>query len=985
MRTRFGWCGICLPEVMRPRRRAGASAVVTLALLLVVVAFLAPATAATLPYTMSLPCGQGAGLVGTYWISLPTGNPQINGTPIATAEDLCATIPNAISVRQSLPASAGGGTTAARDWTYNCQTSACTPAALSPAPPESGACCGSCFCVQPGEGYEVVVSAASSFTVSGSDVPDLLRLAAGSLSFLISIPFDACPINANDLSVVLGMPQTGGLRGNIQALDGCTGAVASVPSGTAAAISLTLQAGMAYRVRFPITTPPPRAYFNPVNGDFDGDGVASCSDNCPTVVNPLQTNSDSDPRGDACDLCPGVSDPAQVDTDGDGRGDICDNCPLSPNFNQTDGDIDLRGDVCDNCPGNNNPGQSDVDRDGFGDACDVCAGGGSRNVAIVDSVSCANGGALPTSGVGETGSLATYSYFNLAVGSVTAAQLGPNGACGASGCDTVLLNVCSAGMACTTAGLLPAEKTDLGAFVGSGHKLIIYDSECPGVDYSWLPIPFTSAPLNTAAGVGTVSVVEENSLSSSQPTESRFINTSSLGGVCTSDQVQSANALHTQNAGWCADMRATKGVSGPVHLYASYGADVFHVGLIIYNGLDLDASCGDVPGTLTGCQNFSKIWLQELQQPVDPSCLPCEQHVVSCDDQNPCTDDVFNPFNGGCTHTPNTNPCDDGNACTTGDTCSFNNCYGGTPVTCTASDQCHVAGVCDTSTGICSNPAAPNGTACTDNNACTQTDTCQAGACTGANPVVCTPLDQCHIAGVCDTGTGTCTNPAAPNGTTCTDNNACTQTDTCQAGACTGANPVVCTPLDQCHVAGVCDTGTGLCSNPAAPDGTACNDGDPCTHSDACQSGVCIGSHEDICNCLDDNCNGTVDEDCLVKVGGGPQFPIPGGTLSSGFSAYRLVAGAPLGGITTTESINGTSALKVKSTLIQTLCASGNTAVFTGTCVYGPKYPLTTTPCTFSATVVDGVLDQFTFAAPEPPAQYGPAMLPPQSMSIIYQ
>ncbi|HZN04111.1 MAG TPA: thrombospondin type 3 repeat-containing protein, partial [Candidatus Polarisedimenticolia bacterium] len=833
-------------------------------MLLLAAAGIRGAAAATLPYAMNLPCGQGAGNVGTWWISLPNVNPTINGTPVVTAEDLCALIPNATSVSQAYGSGVGGGAVLGHEWTFDCLAQSCSASTLTPPPPEAGCCSSSCFCVNPGEGYRVTVSAPSSFTISGSETPDLLKIPGGARDYLISVPFNSCLTTAADLANATGLPSTGVQRGSVTALNGCTGSVISCNAGTAACTALTLVPGMGYRIRYLDSLV--HAYTNPVAGDFDADGLANCAENCPTIANPLQENGDGDGRGDACDNCPAVSNSSQVDLDADGRGDACDNCPLSPNFIQTDGDIDLRGDVCDNCPANPNAGQSDVDRDGSGDACDICAGGGSRNVAIVDSASCANGGALPTSGVGETGSLATYSYFTVPVGGVTASQLAPGGACGAEGCDTVLLNVCSAGMACTTAGLSAAEKADLGAFVGDGHKLIIYDSECPGVDYSWLPIPFTTSPLNTAAVPGTVGIVEENSLSSSQPTESHFIDTSILGGVCTDDHVQSANVLQTQNAGWCVDMSATKGASGPVHLYATYGSSVSAIGLIIYNGLDLDGSCGDIPGTLTACQNFSKIWLQELQQPVDPSCLPCEQHVVSCDDENPCTDDVFNPFNGGCTHTPNFNPCDDGNACTTGDTCSFNNCVGGPPVTCTASDQCHVAGVCD--------------------------------------------------------------------------------------------------------------PGTGLCSNPEAPNGTACSDGDACTHTDVCQSGVCTGSHEDICNCLDDDCDGTVDEDCLVKVGGAPIFPIPGGTLSSGFSAYRLVPGPPHSnsGITTTDSATG---LKVKSTLVQTLCASGNTAMFTGTCKSGLAYPLVT-PCTFSAVVVDGVLDEFTITVPEPPAQYGPVSLPPQ-------
>src|SRR5205814_338882 len=148
------------------------------------------------------------------------------------------------------------------------------------------------------------------------------------------------------------------------------------------------------------------------------------------------------------------------------------------------------------------------------------------------------------------------------------------------------------------------------------------------------------------------------------------------------------------------------------------------------------------------------------------------------------------------------------------------------PVVCTALDQCHVAGSCDPHTGTCSNPSKPDGTTCSDGNACTQSDSCQAGACVGTNPVVCTALDQCHDAGACDPANGTCSDPAKPNGTTCTDGDACTQSDSCQAGACVGTNPVVCSALDQCHVAGVCDPANGVCSNPDKPNGTACTDGD---------------------------------------------------------------------------------------------------------------------------------------------------------------
>jgi len=214
--------------------------------------------------------------------------------------------------------------------------------------------------------------------------------------------------------------------------------------------------------------------------------------------------------------------------------------------------------------------------------------------------------------------------------------------------------------------------------------------------------------------------------------------------------------------------------------------------------------------------------------------------ATSCDDGNPCTTDSCNA-DGTCTHNAvaNGTACNDGNGCTQTDTCQAGVCTGTNPVVCTASDQCHAAGTCDAATGVCSNPSKANGTACNDGNACTQTDTCQAGVCTGTNPVVCAASDQCHAAGTCDAATGVCSNPNKANGTVCNDGSACTRTDTCQAGVCTGTNPVVCTASDQCHVAGTCDAATGVCSNPNKANGTTCNDGSACTQTDTCQAGVC--------------------------------------------------------------------------------------------------------------------------------------------------
>ncbi len=200
-----------------------------------------------------------------------------------------------------------------------------------------------------------------------------------------------------------------------------------------------------------------------------------------------------------------------------------------------------------------------------------------------------------------------------------------------------------------------------------------------------------------------------------------------------------------------------------------------------------------------------------------------------------------------------------------------------------------------------------NGTACNDGNACTRTDTCQAGVCVGANPTVCSAEDQCHSVGTCDPATGACSNPPVPDDTPCTDYDACTQTDVCQAGQCVGGNPVTCTAIDACHVVGTCEPTTGFCSNPPADpnvcaavgqcnmadtcdgvtyactvsnkaDGTSCNDGDACTQTDQCSAGSCTGGNPVVCGAAGD-C--TVPGTCDSLTGVCTTVPAADGTVCS--------------------------------------------------------------------------------------------------------
>ena len=248
-------------------------------------------------------------------------------------------------------------------------------------------------------------------------------------------------------------------------------------------------------------------------------------------------------------------------------------------------------------------------------------------------------------------------------------------------------------------------------------------------------------------------------------------------------------------------------------------------------------------------------------------------------------------------------PCDDGDSSTNGDKCVRGACVGSVVCggkTCSVQDtQCRTA-VCG-SLGECIDVAKPDGTSCTDFDDATIEDRCVKGSCTGTNicaNVVCTPVDSCHTAGVCVPALGICTEPPKPHGAQCDDGVALTSGDKCINGVCVGSiscggkvcmpnllecnvavcqnghcvqvprvgscsdgdiatfddrcsngicagvnrcHGVTCRASDSCHVAGVCDPSTGLCSDPVSADGSLCDDRSGNTRSDRCVSGVCVG------------------------------------------------------------------------------------------------------------------------------------------------
>lgn len=81
-----------------------------------------------------------------------------------------------------------------------------------------------------------------------------------------------------------------------------------------------------------------------------------------------------------------------------------------------------------------------------------------------------------------------------------------------------------------------------------------------------------------------------------------------------------------------------------------------------------------------------------------------------------------------------------------------------------------------------------------------------------------------------------------PEGTVCDDGNPCTISDRCTSGVCAGT-PVSCSSSNSCTTGGTCDAATGLCTGGTSKaEGASCDDGDSCTTADRCHFGVCGGT-----------------------------------------------------------------------------------------------------------------------------------------------
>jgi hypothetical protein len=172
-----------------------------------------------------------------------------------------------------------------------------------------------------------------------------------------------------------------------------------------------------------------------------------------------------------------------------------------------------------------------------------------------------------------------------------------------------------------------------------------------------------------------------------------------------------------------------------------------------------------------------------------PSAGQCDVAESCTGTSGACPADGFQASTTTCVGTSNGGACDGTDSCDGAGVCVDG--YLTATTTCrAATGTCDVAESCTGSSGAC--PAdgfQSNGTVCTDNNACTQTDTCQSGACVGTNPVICNDNNTCTDDS-CNTSNGDCVF-TANNANSCTDGNVCT-TDTCSSGTCVHAASGAC-------------------------------------------------------------------------------------------------------------------------------------------------------------------------------------------------
>ena len=247
---------------------------------------------------------------------------------------------------------------------------------------------------------------------------------------------------------------------------------------------------------------------------------------------------------------------------------------------------------------------------------------------------------------------------------------------------------------------------------------------------------------------------------------------------------------------------------------------------------------------------------------------------------------------GACawTFSPDGAPCDDGNPCSKTSSCVGGACAAGanscgckTHEDCAAQedgDLCNGQLFCDTTKHECRvNPATvvscpdhPNApcsawecqpktgkcavvipdaaTACDDGQPCTLGDVCKQGACTSGPTLVC----PCAVDSDCG---------KFEDGDLCNGTLRCDTSGKVPACVLNLASVVTCTDDGLACTESTCDPTLGKCVSVPVADGTACQDGDPCTGPDTCKKAGCSGKK---LNCDDGDACST--DTCSAAAGG---------------------------------------------------------------------------------------------------------------------
>jgi len=321
--------------------------------------------------------------------------------------------------------------------------------------------------------------------------------------------------------------------------------------------------------------------------------------------------------------------------------------------------------------------------------------------------------------------------------------------------------------------------------------------------------------------------------------------------LCPTDAFEPSTTICRTGSGDCDPAEYCTGSSAlcPADAFADVGTPC---------GSTADTTC-DNPDTCDGAGDCLSNY-----EPTSTVCNPvagvCDI-AEYCDGAGGCPADVFEPTSTQC----------DTQACSP-DACEGSTAWHDYPaeceIYCDGTADCPTSCTCtptdaDCTAGGCCEPACADSTGCfTTAGSCTGTDTCETTLLTIGS--VCEGCGDADATGTCGSGaalecsdtTHTECETASCDGTTyycsfledtwqwrdaadCDDGDLCTYGDVCGGEGCAGT-PITCDDANcldrECN-------GTNACDETILEDGEECDDGDPFTYDDHCESGgVCVGT-----------------------------------------------------------------------------------------------------------------------------------------------